>query len=382
MTARIEESAKGYALINHLNQFVSQLKYKGIAIDASRFINFSEATTLVGLSKREDFKQAARLTLIASKDDYRAFEQVFENYWRKRTPLPPLSDGDGDEGAAEASAANPSDYLSEPAANNNDNLRQTDSNAYSQLETLRRKDVAQLTAEEFIAAQQEMARLAKLLAHDYGRRKAPSRKGDSINFRKWLRLNSLRPNHVSIPYRQAVRNKSRLFVLCDVSGSMDRYSRFFLYLLYAMNRSFKRTSIALFSTRTIDVSEDFRRGTMESSLKELSEHVTEWSGGTKIGRSLATFLDFYAHRMNAGNSVSLIISDGWDTGENKTLKKAMINLKQRSQQVIWLNPLLGDEGYQPLCQGMHTALPYIDQFLPAHNIESLRDALKKLSVLL
>lgn len=373
-------SVNSASLITHLQYFTHRLRVNGIAIDASRLIDYHRAVELTGITNRADFKQAAFTTLISRKDDYDLFDQIFDQYWGG-TPStilatdqePTNAGGDHGTGAGSFEPAIAESSSHDAASNHH--------GACSQLEVIRRKDLAKLSEAELRLAEDEIAQTAKLFAHDYSRRRAAANKGREIHFKKLLRLKLTAPDSLKIPRRRRFKNRARLLVFCDVSGSMDSYSRFFLHLLFGVKRAFNRTSIALFSTRATDVTPHFKVGSLERCLGELSQHVTEWSGGTKIGSSLQIGMDFFAEQLRPNTGISVIISDGWDTGDSEVLRTTMLRLRQRSRYVVWLNPLLGDDRYQPLCKGMKTALPHIDYFLPAHDIISLGAALQQLAVL-
>ncbi len=368
------------ALSHHLQQFVGQLKEAGVVVDSSRWIDCCRAVAVVGVSRRDDFKCAVRATLIADHGDYPQFDQLFERYWGGRAS--PLVVADK-EHLAENAAVLEGALSHEPIERLGlENPESDESGSYSQLDIVRKKDLSTLSPQELLMARQELARLAKLLARDRNRRRVAARKGREVDFRKWMRMRQGGPLNPVIPYRKSARNKTRLFVLCDISGSMERYSRFFLHLLYAMGQSFHRVSVALFATRIEDVTDEFRRSSPEEFRQRLSDEVTAWSGGTKIGHSIDAFLALNADRMNAATAVTLVISDGWDTGESELLHRSMLSLRRRSRKILWLNPLLGDSRYQPLCRGMVTALPFVDDFLPAHNLESLATAIKKVATVL
>ena len=374
-------TAMGIALSSHLQQFVSHLKDAGIAVDGSRLIDCCRAVALVGVSHRGDFKCAIRATLIGDHSDYPLFHQVFERYWGSRTSPAWVVEL---EHLAENATAPSDDSLSQELIERLgiENPESEESGSYSQLDIVRKKDLATLSPQELLMAQRELAVLARRLGRAPNRRRVAARKGREIDFRKWMRVRQGYPLNPVIPYRRRDRTKSRLFVLCDISGSMERYSRFFLHLLYAMEQSFQRVSVALFATRVEDISHEFRQNDPDAFLQRLSEDVTAWSGGTKIGSSIEDFLALHADKMNAATAVTLVISDGWDTGENEVLQRAMVALRRRSRKILWLNPLLGDPRYQPLCLGMATALPFVDAFLPAHNLDSLSAAIKKIAILL
>jgi uncharacterized protein with von Willebrand factor type A (vWA) domain len=152
---------------------------------------------------------------------------------------------------------------------------------------------------------------------------------------------------------------------------MDCYSRFLIQFIYGMQQEIKEIEIAVFSTRLTSITGLLRRKGVEDGLRAVAQVVPDWSGGTKIGESLIAFNREFARSFSAYRSVVLLISDGWDRGDPELLRNAMEILHRHAYKVIWLNPLLGSGGYQPICRGIRTALPYVDYFLPAHNLESL-----------
>jgi uncharacterized protein with von Willebrand factor type A (vWA) domain len=163
-----------------------------------------------------------------------------------------------------------------------------------------------------------------------------------------------------------------MVVLCDVSGSMDVYTFFLIQFLYGVQNGLRGVETIVFSTRLTRVTSLLRRRHLQTALRLISETVQDWSGGTKIGMCLREFNDTMAPAMVTSKTLVVIISDGWDTGDTTVLDAEMAKLRARAFRVIWLNPLLGSPNYQPLCKGMHTALPYVHDFMPIHNVESLR----------
>ncbi|MCI0343919.1 MAG: VWA domain-containing protein, partial [Chloroflexi bacterium] len=224
------------------------------------------------------------------------------------------------------------------------------------------------------AALDEVARLAALLVRRLARRKSrrlkPSHRRGRVDLRRTMRLSLTRGEPIELPRRRRKILKTKLVVLCDVSGSMDLYSRLLVQFLYALQNQLGRMETFVFSTRLHRVTDELRGQTYGAALARLGD-VRDWSGGTKIGESLSTFtLDW--RRLLDRDTVAVILSDGWDTGDPAALGEAMATIHRRAAKVIWLNPLLGSPDYQPLTQGMIAALPYVDAFLPAHNLESLR----------
>jgi len=161
-------------------------------------------------------------------------------------------------------------------------------------------------------------------------------------------------------------------VLCDVSGSMDVYTKFLIQFLYGLQNGLRGVETIVFSTRVTRITPLLRRRNIDAALQRIAGAVQDWSGGTKIGVCLQEFNTTMAATMVTSKTLVIIISDGWDTGDTAVLDTAMARLRRMALRVIWLNPLLGSPNYQPLCKGIQTALPYVHDFLPVHSVESLR----------
>jgi uncharacterized protein with von Willebrand factor type A (vWA) domain len=160
-------------------------------------------------------------------------------------------------------------------------------------------------------------------------------------------------------------------IFLDISGSMNSYSLFLVRFAYVLQKHFKRVGTFLFSTEIVEITEVLRTSDLRDALRGLSRTAVGWAGGTKIGESLKEFNRTDGRKLLSGNTVFIILSDGWDTGEPEMLAEELHRISQRVRKVIWLNPLLGLEKYDPVTLGMAAALPYVDVFAPAHNLESL-----------
>ena len=215
-------------------------------------------------------------------------------------------------------------------------------------------------------------RIVKRLARNPSRRWKPVRSGPRINLRRSLRL-SLRTGGelIELSYKKRKLKRTKLFVICDVSGSMDGYSRLLLQFIYGLQNSFAKVETFAFSTSLSRITGYLKNKTYQRALERLSSKVHGWSGGTRIGASLATFNAEWLRRIDR-RTIVLILSDGWDIGEPEQLVEELSQLKRRAGRVIWLNPLLGSASYQPVTRGMQAALPFINVFAPAHDLPSLR----------
>ena len=242
----------------------------------------------------------------------------------------------------------------------------------SDRELLMERDFSAFPADQL----DELARLtiliARRLASRLSRRKRPTRRRGVVDLRRTVRFNLMRGEFVELKRRERKRKKVRLILLCDVSGSMDLYSRFLLQFLYALQNVFGRVETFTFSTRLTRVTDHLKGRPYRQVLKRLSD-VRDWSGGTRIGECLAEFNLDWGRRLLNRDTIVLVLSDGWDTGDPDLLAGELLKIKRRAARLIWLNPLLGNPAYQPLTRGMAAALPILDRFAPAHNLASLRE---------
>jgi uncharacterized protein with von Willebrand factor type A (vWA) domain len=234
------------------------------------------------------------------------------------------------------------------------------------------KDFSTFGAEELAEIQQLARRIARRLAARPSRRWKSSRRGPRLDLRRTIRRSlSNAAETLELRFRRRKPRKTRIVAICDVSGSMDLYSRFLLQFLYALQGTVARVESFVFATELRRVTGLLKEPEYARALSGLATEVRDWSGGTRIGECLAAFNRDWL-RLVDGRTVLVILSDGWDTGDPALLGAEMETLHLRSRRVIWLNPLLGSPGYEPLTQGMQAALPYVSVFAPAHNLLALR----------
>ena len=212
-------------------------------------------------------------------------------------------------------------------------------------------------------------------------------------FRRWYCKSSGMPpcrrlrrslRHGGVPVdlrrrRRKVRTRP-LVLLCDISGSMDRYARLLLRFVHALGRGLDATEVFVFGTRLTRITRELRKRDVDQAVADVVESVHDWSGGTRIGEAVKTFNYTWSRRVLRSGATVVIISDGWDRGDPELLAREMARLQRSCRRLIWLNPLLGAAGYQPLTQGIRAALPYVDEFLPVHNLHSLEALARLLSV--
>ncbi len=337
------------------------------------------ALELVDLADRDETRLALRAVLASRPEEIAAFETAFEAFWGS----PPA----GLAGAEEAGGAPPLHARFPQTTRESLELRAWTEPGegegepvalpgLSDLESLKTKDFSSFEPSELDEVERLAARIARRLATRRSRRAGPPGPRGRVDLRRTLRRSLTRGEPVELVRRRRKLQKTKLVVLCDVSGSMDLYSRLLLQFLHALQNQFGRVETFVFSTGLERVTERLEGRSYRHALDELGR-VRGWSGGTKIGESLGAFLAGW-RRLLDRDTVVLILSDGWDTGEPAALVDALIEIKRHAAKVVWLNPLLGNPDYRPLTQGMAAALPHADAFLPAHNLESLRDLARHL----
>ncbi len=243
---------------------------------------------------------------------------------------------------------------------------------YSPDEVIASKDLAILTDAEIERARELLRDFIRAFATLRARRNVPARRGTRLDLRRMLRRMALHGGEIpQLRYRHRRLRRTRLLLLCDVSGSMERYSRFLLEFIYALRRELPETAVAVFATRMTVITDLLQAGSVTTSLREVAARAGDWGSGTDIGGCLRDFNDRYARDLVRYRTTVVLLSDGWDRGDAGLMATEIARLRRRAHRLIWLNPLLGNPDYEPLTRGMRTALPYVDHFLPAHNLESL-----------
>ena len=250
--------------------------------------------------------------------------------------------------------------------------------AVSDRESLEGQDFATFTADQLDEVLRLTILIARRLARRISRRRRPVRRRGRVDLRRTLRANLTRADLIELRFRARRRKKTKLVLLCDVSGSMDLYSRFLVQFLFAVQRVFRHVETFTFSTRLTRISEHLKSRSYRQVLRRLGE-VRDWSGGTRIGDSLAEFNREWG-RIVDRRTIVIVLSDGWDTGDPDVLSTELLRIKRRAARVIWLNPLLGNPSYEPLTRGMAAALPLVDHFASAHNLASLKELASKLTL--
>lgn len=251
--------------------------------------------------------------------------------------------------------------------------------ASSPIDVLTKKDFLDLSEDEMRLMMRVLQKLARKMAHQKSRLRKKSKRQQHVDLKRTIRTNMRKGGEIQqLVFSEKKNRKLKLVLLCDVSRSMDLYSRFFIHLMYAFQNAYDKIETLVFSTALHRVSTLLDNNEFDTAFRMISDRVPHWSGGTTIGSCLRDFTQNHGHGMLDKKTVVLILSDGWDTGEPEIMKDAMKTIHKKSKRVIWLNPLAGNPEFAPESIGMQTALPYIDILASAHNMESLKSVLQQL----
>ena len=367
-----DESAKIDSSLAMLVSFTHRLREEGIPVAAGMAGQMVEALSTVGMASGQDAYFAMRSLVCSSYDHLRVFDRVFVAFFgdRMRSVVTSIGPRNRDwtikpQHAGEGEASN------EETA--------TNATGASAIERLSHRDFAKLTSAEAAEIKALIARMVWSPALVASRRRRAATEGDRPDLRRTLR-GSIGPEADLLRLEYTTRRIRRrpLIFIADVSGSMERYAEMLLYFAHAARGRLGRLEAFVFSTHLTRITRQLSRRDPGAAITEVSEAVTDWSTGTKIGDSIGTFNREWSRRVCRGGPIVLIISDGWERGDPEVLSREMARLRRSVHRVIWLNPISGRANYVPATRGMKAVLPYVDDFLPAANLADLTTVIKLL----
>ena len=390
MAAGVADAAGGHILRNLL-LFGRLLRRLGLDVHVGRMLDAVAVIDDIGLAKKGDFRATLRTLLVHRKDDLALFDEAFDVFWRQ--PKDPQTTMDlrsmGEQRRFRQPQVGPpppgssTNGVDEGQDESEEDIDRIDlTHTFSAREVLRKKSFAEYTPDEFGQARA----MIEELHWDLGRRRTRRwGRGDGrqLDLRRALR-SSLRygGEPVHLPTKRRKTTPRRLVLICDVSGSMERYTRMLLQFIHTLYGGLdNRVEAFLFATRLTRVTGHLDYRDIDRAIDEVSKAVPDWSGGTRIGDILKTFNFRWTRRVLGWGSVVLVISDGWDRGDPALFGREMARLQRSSHRLIWLNPLAGSANYEPLTRGMRAAMPYIDDLMPVHNLASLEDLARHLNTL-
>ncbi len=364
-------------LVEHTARFCRRLRAEGLRLGPGDTLDATRALDSVDLLDREDVRLGLRTALVKRLEDVPLFDALFETFWGGGAPVrrnPAVIPPDAEEEHQGRSAA-PSPRRPPESERSFEELAVPGPSAR---EALGRQDFASYGEDELRAVTALARAIARRLRARPGRRWKHARRGEQVSLRRTLREAMKTGGELStLSYRERKLRRTRLVILADVSGSMDLYARLLLQFLYALQNAFARVETFVFATRLSRVTDELRVAGYREALGGLSARVQDWSGGTRIGESLAAFLAGWP-RLVDRRTVVVVLSDGWETGDPGVLGQALAALRRRAGRLVWLNPLLGSPGYEPLTRGMQAALPHLDVFAPANDLASLEELARHL----
>jgi uncharacterized protein with von Willebrand factor type A (vWA) domain len=359
------------ALADNLVEFGRLLRRSGLPVIPEQTRLFAATLERIGVATRRDVKAAGRVIYTRRREEIAVYDAAFDLFWRRSMvgggpseQLPTLSStlhssrSEGSEG---------SEGIEDAA------LREGTSRIFPGTgEQLRSKDFADLTPAEAREAEAMVAALRPRLPLRPSRRHRPARRGRQPALRAMLRR-ALSSGGETLDWRWRRRDtRPRPIVLiCDISGSMERYSRFLLRFGHALNRTGAPVEVFVFGTRLTRITRELRRRNADQALRDVARKVVDWSGGTRIGASLHHFNRHWVRRVMRSGAVVLLVSDGWERDDPERLGREVATLRRSCHRLIWLDPLAGHPGFTPLTRGLLAALPHVDAFLPCGNVDSL-----------
>lgn len=369
----------------NLVRFVRYLRLRGLPVGPGTAVDVAGAVEAVGLDDRGDLYYALRAVVTTRPGQREIFDEAFDLYF-----------GSGQTAGADVGLAAEQPASTPPAVRAHvpvisPNHRTADDGDLDEIaeiaggsyrERIAHRDFADLTAEEQEQVRKLIDRMVWRPAAAPSRRWAARRTGTRPDLRRTLR-NVSGPHGDLVPLAWSDRRMRRrpLVVIADVSGSMESYTELFLYFIHAAQGRLGRVESFVFATRLSRITRQMRLRQPQLALRQVATAVSDWSGGTRIGETLAVFNRDWSRRVTGGGAIGLIISDGWDTGDPEVLDREMARFARSVHRVIWLNPLAGRSGFAPETRGMRTVLPYVDDFLPVGNLVDLRSVVRLLESL-
>jgi hypothetical protein len=354
-----------------LSLLAAHMRAGGAAVGVGELLAAHSALDAVDPASRRDAFFALRTVLCSTHADFslfaEAFALVFATEDESRDPLEQL-------GRIERSVL-PRMGIPAEAEDQPELIDVPVPAAYSEEELLREKDFAEYSDEERALARFLLARLARRSPQRISRRTRPARRRRDIHdLRATVRV-SLRHGGELFErrYREPAERPRRLVLVCDVSGSMTPYARMLLQYMQASVAARSRVEAFVFGTRLTRITRELAAAggrDPDLALARAAEHVSDWSGGTRIGAALAELNREHGRRIGRG-AIIVVLSDGWDRGDPDVLAGEMARLSRCAHRVVWLNPLAADPRYEPLTRGMQAALPHVDHLLPGNSIASL-----------
>jgi uncharacterized protein len=345
------------------------LREAGLEVGAGRIVDALRGLDEVGLQDQDDVYWTLRTTLVARREEIEPFDRAFSAWFLRTTFSPPPREADPREARPGAQRVRRD---AQRGADTAAGAGEPDTIGYSAHEILRQKDFAAMSADEFALVRALIAQIESSRPYRRSRRLRAHPRGRTLDMRRLARSTlATGGDAVHRRFRRRADAPRKLVVLCDVSGSMEAYTRAMLLYLHALIRSGAGVEVFAFGTRLTRLSSELATRDPEAALRAAAGRVVDWAAGTRIGASLKDFNDVWGRRALTRGAAVVIVSDGWERGDNAMLAREMARLHRAAFAVVWVSPLKGSSSYEPLAGGMRAALPYVDRFVAGHNLASL-----------
>jgi uncharacterized protein with von Willebrand factor type A (vWA) domain len=391
--ANQNRSAPSGKLAVNIMHFARVLRQAGLPVGPGLVLEALDAVGCGSLRSRDDFYWTLHAVFVKRREHREMFDQAFHVFWKKPKMLEQLMQllfhqitRPADEKAKKAGFRRLADAMFDnvETESRREQKRETlDFDAtfsHSAIEVLRAKDFEQMTIAEQAHAKRaiEQLRLHRIETKTRGYRAALH--GERVDLRRTLKGSLRAGGHlIDLKRRERQVHEPPLVVLCDISGSCSNYSRMFLHFLHALTNDRDRVSVFLFGTRLTNISRELKRRDVDEAMKKIAAAVKDWSGGTRIGASLREFNFRWARRVLAQGAHVLIMTDGLDREDARLVNTEMARLRRSARRIVWLNPLLRYDRFEPRASGIKAMLPYVDEFRPVHSLESLEDLARTLA---
>jgi uncharacterized protein len=357
-------------LVRQVVTFGRILREGGLEVGPGRISDALTGLDRVDIGDPHDVYWTLRTTLVSRPEDLGSFDRAFAAWFLRDPSAPPY------RGSKPAERVGRTQHKARTDAHGEDERSGAEPTevGWSVQEVLRRKDFAAMTAEEFSWTARALKEAAAARPLRRSRRLRPHARGRRLDLRRLARRSLGRGGDpIERTFRRRVEVPRKLVVLCDVSGSMEAYTRALLLFLHAVVGSGRGVEVFAFGTRLSRLTEEFRTRDPEQALTAAAARVVDWASGTRIGPSLKTFNDVWGRRGLTRGAVVVIVSDGWERHDATLVAREMERLQRAAYAIVWVNPVKGNPDYEPLAGGMRAALPYVDRFMAGHNLASLEE---------
>jgi uncharacterized protein with von Willebrand factor type A (vWA) domain len=370
-------------IASNILRFVRVLRRAGLAVGPGQMLRAIAAAEAVGVANRDDFYWALHAVFVNRRDQRELFDQAFRVFWRNpkllehmaglSIPVPAEESQAGEGEISRRVAEAMSDTAGSAFGERELEVEVDAAMSWSRREVLREMDFENMSTAEIHEARKAIAQMSLPIMEVPNRRWRPDAAGARADMRASLRA-ALRGGGDIIPLRKRSRQRRHppLVILCDISGSMEVYSRMFLHFMHAITNDRDRVHTFLFGTRLTNITRYLRQRDVDLALDRVANAVKDWAGGTRIGHCLHEFNRDWSRRVLGQGAVVLLITDGLDRDAGAGLGAEMLRLHKSCRRLIWLNPLLRYGAFEPRSLGVRAIMPHVDEFRPVHNLESLR----------